>query len=234
MPEPTEPIHTKRKKVNPAYFNPDPLLVHELRIEDFSVAMQDVYDFFYDVNVGMERKSLPRLEETIRGAILSGTISDMLTVCMAKHARSLVKNNYPNGHPDLILRGKAVNDAAQSGIDGVEIKSTKHQNASVDFHGARAQWVAVFVWEVDEWSEPAIDRRPLRFTQVYLSRVGESDFRSNARNTAIGTRTASLHAEGLARMRRNWIYRDPEPSPTPPPETRATAPHRRRARRTSR
>jgi hypothetical protein len=33
------------------------------------------------------------------------------------------------------------------------------------------------------------------------------DFRRKARNE-LGTRTATLHAQGIAKLRRNWIYRD--------------------------
>ena len=48
--------------------------------------MQDVYDFFFDVNRFLIDKGLGRLEDTLRKAILSGVLSDMLTASLAAHA----------------------------------------------------------------------------------------------------------------------------------------------------
>ena len=42
---------------------------------------------------------------------------------------------------------------------------------------------------------------------AYLGRVEISDFRKNARGD-LGTRTATLHADGIARLRESWIYLD--------------------------
>jgi hypothetical protein len=46
----------------------------------------------------------------------------------------------------------------------------------------------------------------LSFTEVYLGEVTIDDFRKNPRGE-LGTRTATLHAEGIAKLRQNWIYR---------------------------
>ena len=59
---------------------------------------------------------------------------------------------------------------------------------------------------VDNTFEPAVERAPLRFTEVYLGEVRIDDFRKNARGE-LGTRTATLHAKGIAKLRSNWIYR---------------------------
>jgi hypothetical protein len=77
----------------------------ELRVKDFEIAMQDIYDFFYDVNLLFQQKGLPRLDDELRPAILFGMLSDMLTASLAKHSRSLTQNRYFNGHPDLIVAG---------------------------------------------------------------------------------------------------------------------------------
>ena len=45
-----------RNIVDQSKFNPDPVLPYELRIMDFEAAMQDVYDFFYDVNSHLAEK----------------------------------------------------------------------------------------------------------------------------------------------------------------------------------
>jgi hypothetical protein len=187
-------------------FNPEAQLPFALRISDFEVAMGDVYDFFNDVNALLSGKGLHRLDDMMRPAMLSGMISDMMTASLAKFSRSLVENRHFNGHPDLILRGKYANDAIAAGTEGIEIKSTRKAGGAVDTHGARQQWMCVFVYEVDNVTEPAAARSPMRFTEVYLGAVTEADFRSNARST-LGTRTSTLHAAGLARLRANWVYK---------------------------
>ena len=40
----------RRNTVDISKFNAEPGLPYELRWQDFQMAMQDVYDFFYDVN----------------------------------------------------------------------------------------------------------------------------------------------------------------------------------------
>lgn len=94
-----------------------------------------------------------------------------------------------------------------SGEHGVEIKTTRKAGGAVDTHGARNQWMCVFVYALDNTTEPAVARRPLTFAEVYLGQVTVNDFRRNPRG-ALGTRTATLHAEGIAKLRGNWIYRD--------------------------
>jgi len=195
-----------RSSVATTKFNTAARLPFELRLEDFRLAMQDVYDFFYDVNTGLVQKGLERLDDMLRPAIMSGVLSDMLTASLAKHSRTLVVNCYFNGHPDLVVKGKYPKNAIKAGDQGVEIKATRKAGGAVDTHGARDQWMCVFVYALDNESEPAVDRAPLAFTEVYLGRVTVNDFRKNPRSE-LGTRTATLHAEGIAKLRQDWIYR---------------------------
>lgn len=58
-----------RNKVNPERFNADTELPYELRLRDFEMAMQDVYDFFFDVDRG-----LVRLDDMLRPAIMRNWI----------------------------------------------------------------------------------------------------------------------------------------------------------------
>ena len=46
----------------------------------------------------------------------------------------------------------------------------------------------------------------LSFTEVHLGNVTTDDFRGNARGE-LGTRTATLHRHGIAKLRQNWVYR---------------------------
>jgi hypothetical protein len=139
---------------------------------------------------------------------MSGVLSDMLTTSLARHSRVLVENRYFNGHPDLIPQGKYPSNSVLAGEEGVEIKTTRKSGGAVDTHGAREQWMCVFVYSVDTDSEPAVNRGPMRFTEIYLGHVSTEDFRKNPRGE-LGTRTATLHKNGIKILRENWIYRLP-------------------------
>lgn len=194
-----------RNIVDPANFNPLASLPYELRIRDFESAMQDVYDFFYDVNANLVCKGLQRLDDMLRPAIMSGILSDMMTASLARHARALTENTYFNGHPDLIVQGVYPENAVKAGSQGVEIKTTRKKGGAVDTHGARDQWMCGFVYSVDNETEPASERQPMTFTEVYLSHVRVENFRRNPRGD-LGTRTATLDRHGIKKLRRNWLY----------------------------
>ena len=195
-----------RNTLDPTKFNIEAALPYELRLKDFELAMQDIYDFFFDVNGNLVARGLERLDEMLRPAIMSGLLSDMLTASLAKHSRSLTENLYFNGHPDLVVKGIYSGNSIKAGADGVEIKTTRKSGGAVDTHGARNQWMCVFVYAVDNDVEPAMDRKPMSFTEVYLGKVALDDFRKNARGE-LGTRTATLHREGIVKLRKNWVYK---------------------------
>ncbi len=188
-------------------FNRSLELPYSLRLKDFEAAMQDVYDFLFDVNTTLAGKGLKRMDDMMRPAALSGLISDMMTSSLARHSRTLVENEHFNGHPDLVVRGIYSGNSVQAGDQGVEIKTTKKAGGAVDTHGARNQWMCVFVYTTDTETQPAVDRAPLCFIEVYLGEVTTDDFRRNGRGE-LGTRTATLHKEGIAKLRESWVYLD--------------------------
>ncbi|WP_218276124.1 hypothetical protein [Pseudomonas sp. SDI] len=198
----------KRNVIDRNGFNPNIELPYDLRLIDFEHAMQDVYDFFGDVNNTLAGKGLRRMDDMARPAMMSGLISDMITATLANSSRTLVENTYFNGHPDLVKRGVYANDSVKSGTEGVEVKSTRKKGGAVDTHGARAQWMCVFVYEIDNETQPVSERFPMQFTEVYLSYVTVDDFRRNERGE-LGTRTATLHAEGVKKLREGWVYKAP-------------------------
>ena len=200
-------VEIKKAEVDRSKLNRQLALPFELRLADFEMAMQDVYDFFFDVNKYLLEKGLQRLDDMLRPANLSGTLSDMLTEALAKHSRVLTPNLYHNGHPDLIIQDRYPNNMTKSG-EGVEVKSTRKPGGAVDTHGARTQTLCTFVYEVDnDRSKAAQDRAPLIFREGYIAQVREEDFRKNSRGE-LGTRTATLDAAGIARFREGWVYKD--------------------------
>lgn len=195
----------ERAAPDPAKFNTSAALPYELRLADFSLAIQDLYDVLYDINSALVSRGLVRLEETVRPAIFSGIVSDVVAASLARHSRVLVVNGFHNGHPDLIPRGRYVNDAVAAGEEGVEIKATKGGPA-VDTHGARDAWFCVFRYEINT-AQPVVSSPPTQVTEILLAHLTRDDYRRNPRGE-LGTRTASPNRDGVAKLRRSWIYRE--------------------------
>jgi hypothetical protein len=194
-------------KVNPDGFNTERTLPYSLRLNDFAGAMDDIYVTLANINDGLTSRGLLRIEETVRGAIYSGLLSDLLAAALAAHSLGLVKNAYKNGHPDLLPVGQFVNDSAQAAEGGVEVKVTSKPGGAVDMHSARPAWYAVFRYQTDHETQPVVNRAPTRFTHIWLGELAADDFRSNARGPR-GTRTSTPHKDGIAKLRAAWIYRD--------------------------
>ncbi len=75
-------------------FNPNAVLPYELRIKDLELAMQDVYDFFHDVNSGLVHRGRESADYESIGCIGLGRATRNIQVCslpkrgMALTARS--------------------------------------------------------------------------------------------------------------------------------------------------
>jgi hypothetical protein len=54
----TTPMPSVRAQVEASKLNPAASLPFELRLKDFELAMQDVYDFFFDVNTFLLSRGL--------------------------------------------------------------------------------------------------------------------------------------------------------------------------------
>ena len=128
------------------------------------------------MNLGLIERGLQRLDDMLRPAIMSGVLSDMLTASLAKHSRSLTINLYHNGHPDLVVSGAYADNTVKAGSEGVEIKATRKAGGAVDTHGAPDQWMCVFVYGVDNSTEPAQNRVPMTVTEIYLGQVTRDNY----------------------------------------------------------
>jgi len=122
-----------------------------------------------------------------------------------------VRNQYHNGHPDLIPAGVFPNDSIQYAHEGIEIKGSRHASGWQG-HNPEAVWLMVFNFDSKTSRDEGLNIPPksFRFVGVYAAKLEESDWTFSGRSeTSRRTITASVNRSGVEKMRGSAVYRDP-------------------------
>ncbi|MEN6458678.1 MAG: hypothetical protein ABFC63_07085 [Thermoguttaceae bacterium] len=173
-------------------------------------AMADFLDFLGFLNQQLNSRHFGRLESFLMPANFSSMVGEFMASAIPKHCKTLVRNAYHNGHPDLLPAGKHERDACQHATEGVEIKASRHRRGWQG-HNAEDTWLMVFVFDAN-CSRDATERvapRPFRFVKVVGAKLKKADWAFSGRSaTSRRTITASVTRTGFEKMEANWIYRD--------------------------
>ena len=201
----------KAETVNPKGFNKNCVLPFGLTTDHLHVAMNEFVDFICYLNTQLNVKGIRRMETMLMSANFSSMVGEFMHVAIAKACPTLVKNNYHNGHPDLIPAGKHRNDAVQHSEEGIEIKASRYDKGWQG-HNAENCWLMVFVYEAgrpsDEHKE--VDPTPFKFISVAGAQLTIDDWAFAGRKEGSRrTITASVKPSGYQKMMANWIYKRP-------------------------
>src|SRR3972149_5912107 len=112
--------------LNSGGFNANCTLPYGLTPEHIKKAMQDFLDFLVFNNQQLNTKDMPRLESFLMPANFSSMVGEYMNISIPKYCPTLAKNQYHNGHPDLIPVGVFANNAVQHSTEGIEIKGSRH------------------------------------------------------------------------------------------------------------
>jgi hypothetical protein len=189
-------------------FNPKCNLPYGLKWNHVQHAMQDFLDFLGFINEQLNTKEMPRLESFLMPANFSSMVGEYMNITIPKYCPSLVKNQYHNGHPDLIPVGVFANNAVQHATEGIEIKGSRHFGGWQG-HNAESVWLMVFVFDSNTSSDAAkkIAPRPFSFQAVYAAKLTKEDWAFSGRSaTSRRTITASVTQSGVRKMKANWVY----------------------------
>lgn len=91
--------------LNPSGFNLHCHLPYQLTTDHVRHAMQDWLTFCQLINQQLQNHELPYLEHWLMPATISGMVGEFISTRLPRYCSQLVKNRYPNGHPDLITEG---------------------------------------------------------------------------------------------------------------------------------
>jgi len=193
-------------------FNPNTVLPYGLKIDHVRAAMQEFIDFLGFVNVQLQSKNIPRLESMLMAANFSSMAGEFMTANIPKYCKTLAKNRYHNGHPDLIPAGKFSGDAIQYAHDGIEVKASRYVK-SWQGHNPEEVFLIVFVFGGNgpRDSFQQIAPIPFRFKMVVGAALKKDDWKFAGRSAeSRRTITASVTKTGYEKMVRNWIYMTPD------------------------
>lgn len=115
--------------VNPKCFNPNCHLPYGLTVEHVRKAMEEFINFLGFINQQLCSKGLPQLENFLMPANFSSMVGDFINIRIPEHCPDLVKNQYHNGHPDLIPKGRFPDEAIQYTQEGIEIKASRYASS---------------------------------------------------------------------------------------------------------
>lgn len=196
--------------LDPSGFNPKTIIPYGLAVKHIRQAMQEFLDFLGFINQQLNTQALPRLESFLMTANFSSLVGEFMNMSIPKYCKTVVKNKYHNGHPDLIPAGSFPSDSVLHGTEGIEIKGSR-QRSGWQGHNAENVWLMVFIFDSNTSRDgfSNINPKPFRFVEVLGAGITKDDWNFSGRSeTSRRTITASVTRSGYDKMASNWIYRD--------------------------
>lgn len=191
-------------------FNPSAVLPFGLSTEHIRLAMIDFTDFIGFVDQQLNTKEMDRLESIVMPANFSSIVGEFMGARIPKHCPTIVKNEYHNGHPDLIPAGVFPNNAVQHAVEGIEIKASRYLRGWQG-HNPEDTWLMVFVFDSNRPTDFQTSPKPFRFVMVVGAQLTKEDWMFSGRSeTSRRTITASVKRSGYEKMMANWIYKAPD------------------------
>jgi len=189
-------------------FNPRARIPFGVTTEHIRRAMQDFIEFLSVIDGQLHAKGMGRFENLLMQANFSSIVGEMTSASIPKHCRTVVKNCFHNGHPDLLPAGKYANNSAQhAGSDGIEIKASRYLQGWQG-HNAEDVWLMVFVFQSGREGPKVSQGQAFKFLLVVSALLTKKDWLFAGRSkTSRRTITASVTRQGAAKMMANWIYK---------------------------
>ena len=210
-----------RATLHPKGWNEGVVLPYDLRVSEVKAAIDDIYDFLYNVNKFLVERGWDRLEETLSAATFSGVMSELVVEGVSKRSTTIIKNQYHNGRPDLVPRGMYEKDGCLRGDDGIEVKASRWSNGWQG-HNIEDGWIMIFQYFIDRDVQPFENRSPTRIDRLMCAKLVESDWSFSGRKEGSRrTPTASIKRSGVEKLAANALYCDPTYVPRPTPKRKA-------------
>lgn len=108
------------------HFNRRAKIPYGVTVEHIYRAMTDFTDFLGVINQALRVKQIERLEAILMPANFSSVVGEFVCAAIPKHCKTIAKNTYHNGHPDMLPVGVHPKNAMQHHHEGIEIKASRY------------------------------------------------------------------------------------------------------------
>lgn len=196
-------------QVDPNGFNHKAKLPYGVTTAHVGKGMGEFIDFLGFINAQLYTKKIERLESFLMPANFSSIVGEFMAAAIPKHCKTVIRNKYHNGHPDMVPAGHYPGDLIQHGPEGIEIKGSRNPSGWQG-HNAEEMWLMVFCFDSNASRDVGlgIEPRPFRFVKVVGAKLLATDWQYSGRSdTSRRTPTASVKRSGYDKMEANWIYR---------------------------
>lgn len=207
--------HIRLIPIREEHFNSKVVLPYGLRLGEIKSTLEDTHRFVHSLNQMLYQQIGQRIEDVLMSATFSGMLSEFIVRQLSEHGASLTRNLYHNGHPDLIPANRYPGNAVQYGHEGIEIKTSRYASGWQG-HNPEKICLMVFRYDNDPYKperdpRPLEQRSPFQIVEVLAAELEKSDWSAQGRGSGSRrTPTASIIASGTAKLRANWVYRNPE------------------------
>jgi|SRR5215831_12570546 len=124
---PVSPAHCIPEIPNRHWFNPQAKIPFGVTVGHVRKAMTEFTEFLGFIDAQLHTKGLVRFEDMIMPAGFSSLVGEFMASTIPKYCETVARNNYHNGHPDILPAGKYPNNMAQhAGADGIEVKASRY------------------------------------------------------------------------------------------------------------
>lgn len=190
-------------------FNQHAQIPYGVTTEHIRQAMEDYLEFLGFVNNQLHSRRIERLESFLMPANFSSIVGEFVAAAIPKRCKTVLRNKYHNGHPDLVPTGHYAGDSILHGSEGIEIKASR-RTSGWQGHNPEACWLLIFIFDSNSSRDEVngISPKPFRFLEVIGARLLKSDWQFSGRSeTSRRTITASVKRSGFDKLKANWIYR---------------------------
>lgn len=199
------------EKVRIEDFNPRAQIPFGVSIEHICAAMNEFVGFIGFLSQQLHGKQLMRLENMLMPANFSSMVGEFISASLPKYCSTVCKNNYHNGHPDLLPTGIFPRNTVQHADQGIEIKGSRYLKGWQG-HNAEDTWLMVFCYDSNrpvDLNEGLLPK-PFKYLMVCGAMLTKADWTFSGRSeTSRRTITASINRTGYVKMTSNWIYKTP-------------------------
>ena len=192
-------------------FNKRCVLPYGLNIRHIEKSMAEFLMAIKLVNKSLSKIKLEPLEVLLMPASFSGMVGEFMSRSIPRFCKTVVKNTYHNGHPDMIPAKTFKGDSVQYAKSGIEIKASRYDRGWQG-HNPEEVFILIFIFEKEGLEDLIFlkKKKNFRFKMVLGAKLKLSDWKYSGR--APGSRrtpTASITHQGREKLLKNWIYLAP-------------------------